>query len=549
VSHFQEQKSSGPAGAAEFHLEAPGISRDQRVLEDHIGRLEARLAECEAALANKDTSLQFMTDLLPALVAYVDRDHRYRHVNRTFCEWYGRPADQIEGRTLEEVVTPQYLMAVQPFVDQVMRGEAVRFEPPVAYPFGGRTVEVRYTPDADAEGRVRGFAILVTDIGERRHAEEEQMRFGRLLDQAMEPLLIWELHGAIEYWNQAAEKLYGFTSSEAIGRVSHELLRTRHPVPLSEVEHRIETEGSWSGELQHRTKSGNVITVESRHRLIEEPSGRKLVLESNRDITARKRMEEDLRRMNETLERKVRERTEELVETNRELEAFSYSVSHDLRAPLRSVDGFGRILLRDYLGKVVDSRAEHYIRRMSLATVRMGHLIDDLLNLSRVSRTALQKSTVNLSDAAREIWAELSAQDPGRNIRMTCADKVMAYGDPRLLRIVIQNLLGNAWKFTAGKAEGLVEFGCRHEEGEPRYFVCDNGAGFDMAYAEQLFVPFQRLHQPGEFEGSGIGLAIVHRILRRHGGRIWAHASPGEGAVFTFTLSEEKGRAADDTAG
>jgi light-regulated signal transduction histidine kinase (bacteriophytochrome) len=242
--------------------------------------------------------------------------------------------------------------------------------------------------------------------------------------------------------------------------------------------------------------------------------------------------------LNETLEAKVRARTRQLHEANQELEAFSYSVSHDLRAPLRGVDGFGRMLLRDYPGKVLDEKGVHYIQRMGAATVRMGQLIEDLLNLSQVSRTRLQKQLVDLGAIVQELWLETSSQDSSRSVEISIACDVQAYGDPNLLRIALENLLGNAWKFTSNTADARVTFECERRNGEVVYAVGDNGAGFDMAHAEQLFAPFQRLHSEKEFGGTGIGLAIVQRIVHRHGGRIWAEGEKLRGARFLFTLGD-----------
>jgi light-regulated signal transduction histidine kinase (bacteriophytochrome) len=267
-----------------------------------------------------------------------------------------------------------------------------------------------------------------------------------------------------------------------------------------------------------------------------EPSGRKLVLESNRDITQRKQIESDLRRLNETLESRVQERTRQLTEANRELEAFAYSVSHDLRAPLRTVDGFGRILLRDYPGKILDQRGTHYIERMSAATVRMGQLIEDLLNLSQISRTVLKRENIDLSSIADEVVAELSAAHQRHFDRLSIQPGVHGHADSRLMRILLQNLLGNAWKFTGKTRSPEIEFGCHKHDNESVYFVRDNGVGFDMAHVDQLFAPFHRLHSAKEFEGTGIGLAIVQRIVHRHQGRVWAEGKLGSGATFFFTL-------------
>jgi signal transduction histidine kinase len=224
-----------------------------------------------------------------------------------------------------------------------------------------------------------------------------------------------------------------------------------------------------------------------------------------------------------------------LEETNREMEAFAYSVSHDLRAPLRSIAGFGDILMRDY-APGLDARAADCIRRMSAATERMGQLIDDLLNLSRITRTELRREPADLSAIAANAMRDLQMPEPERSVEVRIRPGLSANVDPRLMRIVFDNLLGNTWKFTRKRQDACIEFSMEHRNGEDVYWVRDNGAGFDMEYADNLFVPFQRLHRTGEFPGTGIGLAIVQRIVHRHGGRIWATGQVNAGAVLYFTL-------------
>jgi light-regulated signal transduction histidine kinase (bacteriophytochrome) len=229
---------------------------------------------------------------------------------------------------------------------------------------------------------------------------------------------------------------------------------------------------------------------------------------------------------------------QELAALNKEIEAFSYSVSHDLRAPLRSMDGFSLALLEDY-GDKLDDEARDSLHRIRAASQRMGRLIDELLGLSRVTRAELSLRSVNLSVIAREIADGLQQQHPDRSVRWEIDDAVTVQADKALLQIALQNLLENAWKFTARTAQPVICVGQTQHNGEPTCFVSDNGVGFDMAYADRLFGAFQRLHHESEFSGTGIGLAIVQRIIRRHEGKIWAQAQPGHGATFFFTLREQ----------
>jgi signal transduction histidine kinase len=240
--------------------------------------------------------------------------------------------------------------------------------------------------------------------------------------------------------------------------------------------------------------------------------------------------------LNETLEQRVAERTAELEAANRELESFCYSVSHDLRAPLRGIDGFTTILQESH-GDKLDQQAKNYLQRVRAATQRMGHLIDDLLKLSRTVRSEMNPTTVNLSELAQSIANDLQETAPDRRATFSIAPDMIANADAALIRAVLENLLGNAWKFTGKRTEAQIEVGSTVTAGQTTYFVRDNGTGFDMKYADKLFGAFQRLHSISEFEGTGVGLANVQRIIRRHGGQVWADAKLDEGATFYFTLS------------
>jgi len=255
----------------------------------------------------------------------------------------------------------------------------------------------------------------------------------------------------------------------------------------------------------------------------------------NRADRERRKAEEEILGMNEELERRVSERTEQLEAANKELESFSYSVSHDLRAPLRSIDGFSQVLLEDYSDRL-DAEGKDSLRRVRAATQRMAQLIDDILGLSRTTRAEMRFETVDLSAIAEAVSAELRKSEPGRDVEFVIAPGLAAEGDPRLLAVMIENLLGNAWKFTSRHARARIEFGMLLRDGRPVYFVRDDGAGFDMGYAGKLFGVFQRLHGTAEFEGTGIGLATVQRIMHRHGGRVWAEGEVEKGATFYFTF-------------
>jgi PAS domain S-box-containing protein len=345
-----------------------------------------------------------------------------------------------------------------------------------------------------------------------------------IIDQIHDAVISTDLDGTITGWNLGAERLYGYSAGEAIGQhvamlyFDREALEREVLVPLRE-------QGAHEVELTLRRKDGSAIDVLLSLSMRLDDQGRPVgMIGFSLDIGPRIRAQ-----------RLLQQRSDELAAANGELEAFAYSVSHDLRAPLRAIDGFSQALLEDY-GERMDETGLDYLRRVRAAAQRMAALIDDLLQLSRVSRSQLQPVAVDLSRQAEEILTGLQEQHPERKVEWSVQPGLKAMADPGLLRTVLENLLGNAWKYTARTAAARIEFGGETTPSGTVFHVRDNGAGFDMRYADKLFGAFQRLHHPSEFEGTGIGLATVQRIIHRHGGRIWAHARPGEGATFWFTL-------------
>lgn len=254
-----------------------------------------------------------------------------------------------------------------------------------------------------------------------------------------------------------------------------------------------------------------------------------------------RRLELENERLVAMLEQRVADRTAEMTALNKELEAFAYSVSHDLRAPIRSIDGFSLALLEDY-GTMLDPEARDYLARIRAATLRMGRLIDDMLKLSRLSRAKMHHEQIDLSAMARRVATDLQAREPQRQVEFRIGEHLTARGDVGLINSLMENLLGNAWKFSSKRADALIEFGAldlpEGEAGTTTFFVRDNGAGFDMTYSDKLFGAFQRLHTAQQFPGTGVGLAFVQRVINRHGGRVWADGAPDQGATFYFTLSQ-----------
>src|SRR5262249_40249200 len=334
--------------------------------------------------------------------------------------------------------------------------------------------------------------------------------------------------------NDAAVERYGYSREEFM-RMSIEQIRPSGELPnLSNLIQRYMTSSRVSEEARHRTRDGKLLDV---HIVAQDfkMDGKDARLVVSYDITEEKRAANQIALLNVELENRVTERTAQLAAANKELEAFSYSVSHDLRAPLRSIDGFSKALLEDYADKL-DNPGRNYLERVRSATQNMAQLIDDLLELSRVTRAEMRREKVDLSSIAISVLTELQRLEPMREVKVHVEQGLIAVADHRLMRVVLQNLLSNSWKFTSKRKSQEIQFGAASNNGHIVYQVKDNGAGFDMAYSGKLFGPFQRLHSAKEFPGTGIGLATVQRIINRHGGKVWAEGSIDNGATFYFTL-------------
>jgi PAS domain S-box-containing protein len=409
-----------------------------------------------------------------------------------------------------------------------------------------RWFEARAIPLYAPDGTVVQWFGANTDIHEQR-AMREELRAEKLRLEKMaaaSPQLLHSVnstpegHVTFPYVSPSFVKLFGI-SAERLAADGFALLSLYHPDDMAGVRLSVEESrknlSPWRHEWRVRVPERGQVWVEGHSMPVLEPDGSITWHGSLNDISERKRAEHEIKTLNAELEQRVRTRTSELEAANRELEAFSYSVSHDLREPLRAINGFSRALVEDF-GAELPEEARRYVDAIVAGATRMGRLIDDLLSFSRLARKALQVRAVDTQALVGECIAELSAADaPGVEIRVGALAPCRA--DPALLRQVFVNLLSNALKYSRKREKPRVEVDCRTgERGEIIYFVRDNGAGFDMQYAGKLFGVFQRLHRQDEFEGTGVGLAIVQRIVTRHGGRVWAEAAPDRGATFSFTL-------------
>jgi light-regulated signal transduction histidine kinase (bacteriophytochrome) len=293
-------------------------------------------------------------------------------------------------------------------------------------------------------------------------------------------------------------------------------------------------------EMSVHAKGGATLWLELDMAPIADESGKfRHWVAVGRDISERRNQQQEILNLNTELEERVLLRTSQLADANRELESFAYSVSHDLRSPLNTVDGFSQLLLKSDADKVSD-KGKHYLDRIRAGVRQMGDLIEGLLTLAHLSREEIRSERVDLSALARAIGEAQREREPQRQVQFDVEQGLFAHGDPRLLTAVLQNLLGNAWKFSARQAVAHITLGRQAGSGgEDVFFVRDNGAGFDMAFAHKLFGTFERLHSPGDFPGTGIGLATVKRVIERHGGRVWAESKTGEGATFYFTFGRQ----------
>ena len=379
---------------------------------------------------------------------------------------------------------------------------------------------------------------LLQSREELRREVEERSQQASLLNLTHDSIFVRDMNFTITYWNRGAQELYGWTPEQAIGKHSQQLLETVFTTPLDEILAELHRTARWEGEVLRTTADGSKVVVASRWSLRRDAQDQaQAILETSNDISERKRREQEIRTLNEDLQR----RGTELTAINKELEAFAYSVSHDLRAPLRHMVGFTELLLKNS-ASVLNEKSQRYVGIILEAAKRMGDLIDDLLAFSRIGRAETHKKSVSLEQLVREALGQVRQETEGRNIEWKVGALPACYGDGSMLRLVLINLISNAAKFTRTRPKAEIEIGCTDQKPDHVVvFVRDNGVGFDMKYSDKLFGVFQRLHPHDTFEGTGIGLATVQRIIHRHGGRVWAEGQVDSGATFYFSLSKSEG--------
>jgi PAS domain S-box-containing protein len=383
------------------------------------------------------------------------------------------------------------------------------------------------------------FASLVSWFARiRRRVELDLEERSSLLDLTHDSIFVRNMDFIITYWNRGAEEFYGWPQQQAIGKRSDELLRTVFPKPIEEIREELLKTDRWEGEVTRTKADGVQVIVACRWCMRRDQQDRPVaILETSNDITARKSWEEEIQGLNQELAK----RSVALEASNKELEAFAYSISHDLRAPLRHLAGFAE-LLRKSAAASLNEKSARYVSMILEAAKRMGTLIDDLLGFSRISRIEAHNSVVSLERLVQEAVAEVRQDANERKIAWKINPLPEWYADGSMLRLALVNLISNAVKFTRTRPQAEIEIGCTEQKDDHVVlFVRDNGVGFDMKYSNKLFGVFQRLHPQQSFEGTGIGLATVQRIVHRHGGRVWAEGKLDGGASFYFSLSKLPG--------
>jgi PAS domain S-box-containing protein len=535
-----------PDGISVYFRDVTARMKAERELEARSAQLQAVIAFGRLALSGA-TIEQLWADAMEMMQVYIDVPVVELHL-------YDPEAQVLRGAVSDGwdgIIEPRDVLQLDSQAGEVLRkaqaivASDVRIDPRFADKRGFAQFGVRAgmcvligtredplgvisayttTPRVFTTNDVRFVESIATIIGEATRTNHHKRRVIEVLESITDAFAALDPDLIITYVNGRMEDLYGRPREEIIGK------HLRGFMP----------NGPDDKNLRHFEEaliSGRATTYESYYeaegrwfevRIYATPEGLSVYL---RDVTSRKLGEMRMLELNEELERRVAERTTQLEMANKELESFAYSVSHDLRAPLRAIDGFSQALEEDY-ASLLDAQAMNYLERVRSAARRMGDLIDALLKLARVARQPITPVAVDLSAAAQSFVADLQSIEPARTVRFAIAPGLRATGEPLLLRAVLENLIGNAWKFTRRKPQALIEFGRNGEE----FFIRDNGAGFDMAYANKLFGAFQRLHTADEYEGTGIGLATVARVVHRHGGKIRAEGTVGAGATFWFTL-------------
>jgi PAS domain S-box-containing protein len=521
--------------------------RNERALAESNRELQAEIAErvgAEQALRESTEKIRAMFESMTDGITFVDKEGNIVDSNEATVRMHEfESKEELIGRGAFELIAKSDQARA---LENMQKTLAVGRSGVIEYKLVTKTGrefdgELNAVLLRDEQGNPSAFVALTRDISARKRAEEalqeSEEKYSMLFNEMLTGLSLHEIilddNGKpVDYRfldvNPAFEKHTGLKKEDLVGRTVLEVLPGTEPIW-------IETSGevALGGEPVHFEQYSSEIGKYYEVLTFCPKKGQFATLSS--DITERKKIEEELEEHRQHLEKLVEERTRELETVNQELEAFAYSISHDLKAPLRAINSFSAILQEEYSG-VLDGGGMDYLNKVRASSLRMSQLIDDLLALSRLGRNELQLMTINLTHITKRIFAEITQDESERNFDFQMMDLPLVEVDVKLIEVLLTNLLTNAVKFTRGRAPAIIEFGFLPEEETPTFYIRDNGVGFDMKYADKLFAPFQRLHTEKEFEGTGIGLAIVQRVVRCHGGRIWVEAELDKGTTFYFTL-------------
>ena len=506
-------------------------------------------------IADIPSSLAHAFDMAVIGMALLAPDSTLLRANASFCEMLGYSQGELLALPAGAIVHPEHRQEEFARRERLLEGTGSAEPAPSSYLHrDGHAVRVDATCTLvrGENGRPAHFLLQIQQPGDAHEAQfalrdaQERLRDAsqrvreqaQLLDHSREAIVVHDLDHTIRHWNVGAQNMFGFSADQAIGRTFAALMGEPAALPAAAIAVLMER-AEWMGQLECLDAHGHVLVVERHCMLVRDADGQpRSVLSIHTDISERRRAEKEIVLLNNLLEQRIRKRTAELEESNEDLRDFAYSLAHDLRGPLASIGGFSAQLeLR--LEPLLDRDTRHYLARVRAGVKLMSDLTDALLALADLSNTPLLHQSVDMSAVARGVVERLREQHPEREVNIVLDETPHAQGDVRLLANVMENLLGNAWKFTSKMQRAHIVFGGQAwPNGSYVYHVKDNGAGFDPAYAYKLFGPFQRLHTASEFEGTGIGLAMVRKIVSRHGGRVWAESMPGQGASFYFSLNE-----------
>ncbi len=531
----------------------PGLGKEFSILGHSINAMVGTLKGTIRELQNSQKSLRESEERYRAVVEdqteFITRfapDGTHHFVNEAYCRYFGKPCTEIIGTRFRPEIPPADRERVARHFAALTPDHPVgSIEHPIVMPDGSiRWQQWNDRAFFDGERRVVEFLSVGRDITKRRMAEEalrrSEEKYRELVESANSIILRLDPRGNITFFNEYAQTFFGYTETEILGRNAVGTIIPEFDSSGRDLRGRVldiihDPEKYATSQNENIRRNGARVWISWTNRPIYGPGGEITeVLCIGNDITWMRQAEEEIRQLNEELEQRVIERTRDLENANRELESFSYTVSHDLRAPLRAMDGFSRILLEEYR-EGLPPEARNYLVKVRQNAQQLARLIDDLLNFSRMGRQALHKETVLPIELAREACESLESEREGRAVEIVIEDLPAVSADRSMLRQVFQNLLSNALKFTRKRPAAHIRIGSCRKDGRTIYYIRDNGVGFDMQYAAQLFGVFHRLHSQ-EYEGSGVGLAIVKRIVERHGGTIWVESEPEKCTTFFFTL-------------